>query len=505
MGHGSDFSIVAERNFMLAAREVGYRTTADAIAELIDNSVQAHAKKIRISIEESPGDNGDLCVAVLDDGHGMDPHTLRIALQFGGTNRFNDRSGQGRFGMGLPSSSISQARRLEVYSWRGPNSVFQCYLDVDEVADGTMRRIPVPRRAQLPGWAASCAAETGTLVMWRKCDRLGAKTASAVAGRLRTQIGRMFRYFIWGGVQISIDGLPVAAIDPLFCHPDTPLSGAKEYGEPLVYNVRLPLDTGRISAIRVRFAELPISEWHDLPVEEKRKYGIVKGAGVSLVRAGREVAYGWHFMGMKRKENYDDWWRCEIRFGPELDEYFRPTYTKQAINPSPELEAVLTPDLEVIARTLNSRARRAYSKAKGRLDGSAASVVSLRDKYLPLMERNGKVETPAERPRKSEGGVFPGNGRKYSLDVASIRQDAFYSVRSNNGTLALILNRDHPFYERIYSPLCAPENKRLRFNMDCLLFALARAESEAKNSDERYWYTRKRLGWSNILAAFLGS
>jgi len=210
-------------------------------------------------------------------------------------------------------------------------------------------------------------------------------------------------------------------------------------------------------------------------------------------------------MGNKRRENYDDWWRCEIRFGPELDEYFRPTYTKQAINPSPELEAVLTPDLEVIARTLNSRARRAYSKAKGRLDGSAASVASLRDKYLPPIGRNGKLKRFVERPRRSGDGVFPGNGRKYSLDVASIRQDAFYTVRSNNGTLALILNREHPFYERIYSPLCTPENKRLRFNMDCLLFALARVESEAKNSNERYWYTRKRLGWSNILAAFLGS
>ncbi len=28
----------------------------------------------------------------------------------------------------------------------------------------------------------------------------------------------------------------------------------------------------------------------------------------------RESDYGWFFMGPKRKENYDDWWRCEVAF-----------------------------------------------------------------------------------------------------------------------------------------------------------------------------------------------
>ena len=57
-----------------------------------------------------------------------------------------------------------------------------------------------------------------------------------------------------------------------------------------------------------------MSKWYSLSNEEKNARGIAKNAGVSIVRAGREIDCGWFFMGQKRKENYDDWWRCEVRF-----------------------------------------------------------------------------------------------------------------------------------------------------------------------------------------------
>src|SRR5689334_10152361 len=101
------YPIICDQNFIVATRDSGYRNLATALAELLDNSIQAGAKCVRIFV-----DAGTLpCsqIAVLDDGCGMDEVALRTALQFGGTSRFNDRTGQGRFGMGLPNSSLSQA------------------------------------------------------------------------------------------------------------------------------------------------------------------------------------------------------------------------------------------------------------------------------------------------------------------------------------------------------------------------------------------------------------
>ena len=85
---------------------------------------------------------------------------------------------------------------------------------------------------------------------------------------------------------------------------------------------------------------------------------VSKGAGVSIVRAGREIDHGWFFMGGKRKENYDDWWRCEVRFEPSLDELFGVTHTKQQVYPSAAVLDILTPDLEQAARALDPIAAR---------------------------------------------------------------------------------------------------------------------------------------------------
>ena len=44
-----------------------------------------------------------------------------------------------------------------------------------------------------------------------------------------------------------------------------------------------------------------------------------------------------------------------------------------------------------------------------------------------------------------------------------------------------------------------------RYHWECVLFALARAEAEAKNEREIDYCRRKRIRWSNALAIFLGN
>ena len=153
--------------------------------------------------------------------------------------------------------------------------------------------------------------------------------------------------------------------------PTLPPDGRRAAGGRLrgafdLQEVRVPGDPTRTSTVRVRFSELQVAKLHDKSVEEKRLLGISKGAGVSIVRANREIDYGWYFMGNKRKENYDDWWRCEIMFDPPLDELFGVTHSKQEIHPKDDLFAILVPDLEATAHTLNSRVRAAFTLERTR-------------------------------------------------------------------------------------------------------------------------------------------
>jgi sensor histidine kinase regulating citrate/malate metabolism len=112
-------SIVALDKFILSTRDSGYKSTSSAVAELVDNALQASARTVRISVEATDAMSGsDIRIQVADDGVGMDRATLVQAMRFGGSGRYNDRSGLGRFGMGLPNASLGQARRVSVYTWQ---------------------------------------------------------------------------------------------------------------------------------------------------------------------------------------------------------------------------------------------------------------------------------------------------------------------------------------------------------------------------------------------------
>src|SRR5262245_66291624 len=91
-GAGPDTSIIALDRFIQSTRDSGYKGTVSAVAELVDNALEASARRIDIHIRKSAAGE-DFEVFVLDDGTGMDAETLTEALRFGGTTRFNSRKG----------------------------------------------------------------------------------------------------------------------------------------------------------------------------------------------------------------------------------------------------------------------------------------------------------------------------------------------------------------------------------------------------------------------------
>ena len=115
VAEGYDFGLTHGEAFVRGIRDLGYKSTATAIDELIDNSEQAGAQQVHVFFDDFGRDPTWLAVA--DDGHGMVPEMIRLAVIWGGTHRENDRKGFGRYGWGLPSASVSIGRRFTVYSW----------------------------------------------------------------------------------------------------------------------------------------------------------------------------------------------------------------------------------------------------------------------------------------------------------------------------------------------------------------------------------------------------
>jgi len=507
-----DYPVVAVNRFIEATRDSGYKTTASAIAELIDNAFEAKATRVEVALSETP-DNGvrELTVVVKDNGSGMAPSTLRLSLQFGGSTRFNSRNGVGSYGMGLPNSSLSQARRVDVFSWTSRSRVYWSYLDVDEIASGTLTCVPNPKIAKVKE-RPQIDTKSGTIVRWTRCDRLNHKKAKTVATKLAGELGRTFRRQILAGKSITINGTKVQSCDPLFIRDGSNLSGATLYGPPLEYQIQIPekLLASGTSAVNVTFSELPIAKWHSFSNDEKRAHGISKGAGVSIVRAGREIDYGWFFMGGKRKENYDDWWRCEVSFDADLDGLFGVTHTKQGIHPTEELIAILTPDVERIAHELNANVRTTFSQLKITDASSTAQTIAESRDYLLEPPRGSRAtrlppHDATHAPIYDRNMVLPGLG--YRIQHTFLEETSFYMARLQDHQLLLTINEDHPFYEKIYSPLSngalidMPTARRF---VELLLFAIARAECAFTTNGNRQYARSLRESWSNILAAFLG-
>ncbi len=88
-------------------------------------------------------------------------------------------------------------------------------MDVDEIAKGELTEVPEPKQRKLPDIFSKGIRKSGTIVLWSNCDRLSNRRIQTICNKLSLSLGRIFRHFIWNGVEIYINGKlvkPVAEI-----------------------------------------------------------------------------------------------------------------------------------------------------------------------------------------------------------------------------------------------------------------------------------------------------
>ena len=137
-----------------ALRNTGYKSIESAISEIIDNSIEALAKDVFIIISEKLDVNTGRKhvdeIAFLDNGTGMDFDQLGACLGIGFSTR-GERRGMGRFGVGLPQSSLYACPCVEVYSWQnGYDNCKKVFLDIEKVKTGEQKVIDDPILEKIP-------------------------------------------------------------------------------------------------------------------------------------------------------------------------------------------------------------------------------------------------------------------------------------------------------------------------------------------------------------------
>ncbi|WP_421476159.1 ATP-binding protein [Agrobacterium tumefaciens] len=354
------FDVIPQNLSISAMRSSGYKDTAHAIAELVDNSIQSGLENFGsstvelICVDKVPegGKRTRLSkIGVFDDAAGMDAETLRRALQFGNGTHLtkNKQKGIGKFGMGLPNSSISQCKRVDVWSWQD-GKVLHCYLDVAAIERGEMTFVPEPVADTLPAdWLNMIASKVqphGTLVVWSYLDRVSWKQSKTLLQHAEFIIGRVYRKFISiseAKIRLaSYEEASEGALKPGYnsqVRPNDPLYLMAPSSSPAPYNDKsafelftepFEVEVGfRGEEYSVKFTasicqpEVRIGGG-DKPIGQHAR----KNLGISVVRAGRELELNRAF-----ENNYDPrerWWGIEVEFEPALDDVFGVTNNKQS-------------------------------------------------------------------------------------------------------------------------------------------------------------------------------
>ncbi|UST68613.1 ATP-binding protein [Pseudomonas moraviensis] len=352
------FPIIPQNLSISAMRSSGYRDTAHALAELIDNSVQSGQESGKLTevelicIDEAPiGGRRRLSrLAVFDNAAGMDPILLRKALQFGNGTRLDPKhqKGIGKFGMGLPNSSISQCKRVDVWSWQ-KGIVHHVYLDVGEIQNGTMTEVPAPVVSAIPAeWLSLIAGEVesqGTLVVWSQLDRVTWKQSTTLLRHTEFIAGRVYRHFInKKSVRIRFAAYELKATQHVsifesYVRPNDPLylmSGTNApapfdqkpafdlFGQPLIFSVGHKGEEHKVT-IRASVCKPEARrEGGTKPIGQHAQ----KNQGISVVRSGRELEMNHSFINSY--DSRERWWGIEVEFEPGLDDVFGVSNNKQA-------------------------------------------------------------------------------------------------------------------------------------------------------------------------------
>ena len=167
-------------------RDTGYNFNT-AMADIIDNSIAAHATQIDIHINMNP--KGEITVYIADNGDGMNMEGLINAMTYGSKVR-DDLSSLGKFGLGLKTASTAFCRALSVVSRAEDNITRKAQWDLDFVASSHEWSLKLPEVSEEEQILLDTTSKngTGTLIVWERVDRL-LKSYNAI-GSARNALNR---------------------------------------------------------------------------------------------------------------------------------------------------------------------------------------------------------------------------------------------------------------------------------------------------------------------------
>ena len=383
-------------DLMATARSFGNYDLAAALSDIIDNSIQAKASLIEIDFQL---DNNDVIVRIRDNGTGMDSSTLKRAMRPASSNPSIERDPQdlGRFGWGMKSASLSQAKVLTVVSWQH-SAVVAARWDLDHIDDWSMDYFESGDALDL--LSRPVKSESGTEVIWSNTDRLKEFSTdididelSTTITAARKKLSLIFHRFLSGEVttklSILLNGNEVKPHDPFLSSHDATQTLDAEI---------IRMGDGRTIEVKPfilpHFSKLEVVQQNEVGGEE----GMIRNQGFYIYRNKRLIIHGTWFRLVPHGE-LSQLTRVRVDLPNNLDEEWKITLDKS----DAQLPAALKARLSKVIRQFNKK-----SVSVHRRKGVSTHI----EKVEPVWKReikNGQVIYKINREHPFINGVLQEN------------------------------------------------------------------------------------------------
>ena len=556
------FTIAVGEAFVRGIRDIGYKNTASALNELIDNAYEAGASNVHVVLhDDGTGRKNNVTqIAVVDDGSGMIPDMLRAAVIVGGTDREQSRQGIGRFGYGLPCGCLSQGERFEVFSRIKGGEWYSAGVDVEAIergdytsADGDLI-VPKPQPAKLPKFVQKYVEEhftngleSGTVVVLDKLDALSQKSVGALFNALVENFGITY-HKLRANFEIAVDGERVQPCDPLFLTP-----GYKDYDidsdraqalDPLVIEIK-DQDTKVVQGlIRVRYALFPTTfgakdkSKKAIKGNQNGRFPVLRDYGSIIVSRMSRIMDHIYKLPDRKILNNDNYWRVELEFDASLDEYFNVPTTKQRVDLDDRIwqkleEYGLYKAIEQMRsavkkdmanRTMQSdsldglaenprpseEAMQNASKMAAKLPDATRERLAMEGQKRFQQEVQRRVQQLGQDPQMVEEQLEAELANKaYKVGKRAIPGGVFFQVEQLGATKMLWLNTECRFFNEVYAgPGSSPQ---VRAALEILLFAIGDRKLEGRpelqavyDSEIPEWSKKVELALSHLANSFVG-
>ena len=324
-------------------RAFGY-DIATAIADLIDNSITAQAKRVRIQFDWN---NGQPVIFIADDGYGMNESELFEAMKTGSKNPLDDRSidDLGRFGLGMKTASFSQCKKLTVASKvKDKNICVRCWdLDIVTQKNEWILLKKSSKDADKLIKQHFKNNSSGTIVIWEKLDRIvpGAlsedeeyqKAFLTYANSVKEHISVVYSGFMQGKNKIlfELNDREIPMWDPFMNNN--------------VFTTRLPTESLYVNGHEVIISTYILPHQSKLTPQEFAENAGVHGwnaqQGFYIYRNNRLIVEAdWLLDGMEKLEQYR-LARIRIDIGNETDDDWNLDVRKSTASPPVSIQKEL--------------------------------------------------------------------------------------------------------------------------------------------------------------------